>query len=111
MAIVFTKGAIPTVTRQRKANPYVEDVKALAEDMTSSITAKDLPYTTEDDVKAVNAFINLMQGAGRELNVSVRKLVEVHETTEGTGKAAKVTKTADVTFWAVEAIKRPRSLD
>ncbi len=107
MAVEFKAVERPTVTRQRKTNPYSETVKGLAADMTKTVAVTDLPYTTEDEQKAVNGLIGQMQAAGRDLDVSVRKVVETE--TKGEGKNKKVTATA--TFWAVEAIKRPRALD
>ena len=107
MAVEFKTVERPTVTRQRKANPYLDTVKALAADMDKTVAVENLPYTSEDDVKAVNALISQVQSAGRDLGVSVRKVVEVSESGEGKNKR----KTATVTLWAVEAIKRPRLLD
>ncbi len=107
MAVEFKSVERPTVTRQRKANPYTDIVKGLAADMTQTVAVTDLPYTTEDEQKAVAGLVAQVQAAGRDLNVSVRKVVETE--TKGEGKAKKAVAT--VTFWAVEAIKRPRALD
>lgn len=107
MAIQFKAVERPTVTRQRKANPYADMVKELAADMEKTVAVDGLPYTTEDDVKSVNALIGQVQAAGRDLGVSIRKVVETE--TKGEGKNAK--KVATITLWAVEPIKRPRSLD
>lgn len=107
MAVSFKAVERPTVTRTRKANPYTDMVKGLAADFDSSVAAEDLPFTTEDEMKAVNGLISQVQAAGRDLGVSVRKVIETE--TKGEGKSKKTV--AKVTFWAVEAIKRPRSLD
>jgi hypothetical protein len=107
MAVKFQTVERPTVTRTRKANPYTETVKELAADMTKTVAVTDLPYTSEDEQKAVQGLIGQVQAAGRDLNVSVRKMLETAETGNGKAKVVKAT----VTFWAVEPIKRPRSLD
>lgn len=100
MAVNFTAGAVPTVTRAVRENPYTGLVKALAANREQSQIAT-VAYKSDDDKKAVDEIIRLAQSAGRDEKVTIRKTLVVDE------KAGK----AVLTLWATDAITRTRTVE
>lgn len=96
MSVTFKPSEFPTVSRDKTPNEHLPLVKEMKE--TGESRAATVNYKTAEDKKALESLIQKVQSAGRELGVSVRKVV----IEDGKGKAT-------VHFKTVTAIKRPRT--
>lgn len=97
MTLTFTNAPVPEVTRPRKENEYVPLVKSMIETKDARVFV--VPNKTPEDAKETEKIIGLIQTAGRECGVSVRKMID--GTKGGKDKAT-------VTVWVVDRITRER---
>lgn len=92
--ITFTDVPVPEMVRVAKPNPFKPTVEALVKsEKAKSFT---MPCKNDAQEKELNAAISQLQRAGRELDVTVRKIVE------------KNNGSATVTVWTVPRITRTR---
>lgn len=97
MTLSFTTVDVPEQTRPRKENEFVPLVREMEKD--KQARAFVAANKTPEDAKEIEKTVALIQAAGREAGVTVRKMIE-------SGKGGK--DKATVTVWVVERITRER---
>lgn len=93
----------PTVTRNRakSENPFLEVVKGIAG--TEKTLAFELPFTNDNEEKALRINLRLLTEAGAEVDKTVRRLVEFRK-----GEKPSAGNVAKITFWTVDKIHQNR---
>lgn len=94
--LTFETVDVPEQTRVRKENPFAELVAGMVAD--GKARAFTMPRANDDDEKAVNSAVQMIQAAGREQGVTVRKTIQTDTKKH----------TAHITVWTVPQIKRER---
>lgn len=97
MTLSFETVAVPEQTRPKKENEYLPLVREMQKD--KQARAFVAANKTPEDSKEIDKTVALIQAAGRDLGVTVRKMIEV-------GKGGK--DKATVTVWVVDKITRER---